>query len=728
MKSRILFSVFLISLLAVFIYSCTHVKPAVRFVEIPSVEPGYEKDFWSRTEDGLSALPEVNFAVKGKKAENNGPIKIENEDVKEYSDEIAACFLTHPIDFDEAEELVYDMISDCKGEPGVDKVIFKYLSTLIYVKEDYRTLIDIAEYCKKEEKKGKNKAELSENYKTENKKLQRYFSGKTFAYEGIDKLLYSGTKKLENRIKQGFQWACENNIQYTEDFLFKLGLPCNGYDFFFVDNETSDFENESGFEVAVEVSYNSFELFEYSKNIPVFKTGERAFIRAYSLFSEENPEVEFAVYKSSPVSLFRENISFYDIKPPENAKIVKKWKQNIKGKIFESFSIYDYGIDMLLEPFRISDDLEVEIILEPQPPEEIDTIAFGPEYDIELPVKEPGLYIVEMRNGAYRKYTSVLVSDLNLMTKYDGDVLISYSDKSRIRTETGKDKKDSDKLIYTIVSKDQILKRLKSGKNGLCAVSTAGDASTGFVIASIGEHHAIADIRNPPVPDKSRRNFIYTDRPLYRPGNKVCIKVFSREIDPVSGSYIIPSGKPVNVKVRDSENNILKKVEIEPNEFGTCILELYLDEEAPLGTYYVYAGDNEGKCKFKVKEYRKAECEISISFDKQLPVVGDPLKIIVTGKYYHGQPLKNRKVDVTYSKGGEQKEFSGKFDKTGVWSTDVDTKKLESGLLYVTADVTDVSGRLFSSENYMRLYPSEVNVSLKTLGGQLWKLKQERWR
>ncbi|RME65184.1 MAG: hypothetical protein D6790_02215, partial [Caldilineae bacterium] len=149
--------------------------------------------------------------------------------------------------------------------------------------------------------------------------------------------------------------------------------------------------------------------------------------------------------------------------------------------------------------------------------------------------------------------------------------------------------------------------------------------------------------------DQVRMAF-YTDRPIYRPGQKVFWKGIVRGIE--EDKYVLPpEGMLVHVIVRDDRGNIILEQDFPTNEHGTVNGELTLAEEAPTGYYSLEAqvqlGPDRyayGSGSFQVAEYRVPEFQISVRSEEPSYVQGDTVSVVVEASYFSGGPLANAPV------------------------------------------------------------------------------------
>ncbi len=144
------------------------------------------------------------------------------------------------------------------------------------------------------------------------------------------------------------------------------------------------------------------------------------------------------------------------------------------------------------------------------------------------------------------------------------------------------------------------------------------------------------------------QSYMYTDRPIYRPGQTVYFKGILRADD--DAHYTLPEGvKELKVLVQDPQSKELYRQDLTVNDMGTFAGEMILDAEAPLGTYYVQVDDSHWKdiqasASFQVAEYRKPEFQVGVQTDKDAYLNSETLKATVDSTYYFGGPVANADV------------------------------------------------------------------------------------
>src|ERR1041385_883340 len=157
---------------------------------------------------------------------------------------------------------------------------------------------------------------------------------------------------------------------------------------------------------------------------------------------------------------------------------------------------------------------------------------------IPLGKRESGVYLVEAVSGGLRAYTVVVVTDLALVEKasVNGDLMVCAVDR-----KSGEPRADA---RVEVVRKRKTLARGRADQDGIfsaklpTAEGPDADGETGsegvMILASQRENFAITDLESFYFnfgETENVRGYIYTDRPVYRPGHKVSFKGILRAFD-----------------------------------------------------------------------------------------------------------------------------------------------------------------------------------------------------
>ncbi|MBK8431330.1 MAG: Ig-like domain-containing protein [Chloroflexi bacterium] len=173
--------------------------------------------------------------------------------------------------------------------------------------------------------------------------------------------------------------------------------------------------------------------------------------------------------------------------------------------------------------------------------------------------------------------------------------------------------------------------------------------------------------------------YIYTDRPIYRPGQTVSIKGIVRTNDDLT--YSLPQFKQVYVRVGTYSNNIFEG-EVLLNEMGTFVVDVVLDDEAELGGYFLDVrssaeGEYLGYGNFSVAEYRKPTFQVAINPTQTDIALGQTVNATVQADFFAGGSVAGgdvywgvRSTRFTFNPGGQYTPYSftsPEPDRNGVY-------------------------------------------------------------
>ena len=407
------------------------------------------------------------------------------------------------------------------------------------------------------------------------------------------------------------------------------------------------------------------------------------------------------------------------------------------------------------EETKISDDIPSALQNYEIEKEWIEKIPHNNDYwnyhTINIGINKPGVYLIEGK-VANRKiaYTTLIISDYALITKNSNNKILTYVANKM----TGQSIKDFPLSFY--MDKKIISNNLNTNTNGLLefeyplakSESNLEDfdpySSNKYLIMGMKDDHFIISepyISNYYYTYNKYNVFLYTERPVYRPGQTVYFKGIIRQKE--KSEWIVYKNKYIPIKVTDSRGNTIFSDSILTNEFGTINGEIKIEKEFPLGYYWIESkieGANYSTG-FEVQEYKKPEYKVDITFDKKYYIKGEQLQAKIKANYYFGNPVANAKVEYfVYRKklyyynwddfnfsfdDNEDYQFYGQeliFSQSAELNSDGEIsfnyftdKFANKDYLYtVVANVTDESRRVISSTRSVKVMRGSFSINIST--------------
>ncbi len=312
----------------------------------------------------------------------------------------------------------------------------------------------------------------------------------------------------------------------------------------------------------------------------------------------------------------------------------------------------------------------------------------------QLPQLAEGFYWVQATIGDITRGTYFNVSHIGLITKTSGTQLISYV----ADLETGSPVAGS-RIQFYRDGKPQ--SEANTGADGTASltmppvakVATDGEeegdtpAGNGIAVATLNGSSAVVDFgMTHTAPDSAKHIFMYSDRPVYRPGDDVQFKGIIRTLK--GSDYVLPGGGKAEVEIHDSGDTLVERQTLNVDSRGLFSGHFSTNKESDPGqfTVKVKALGSEDSLSVNFADYRKPEFTIKVVPDRKDYVVGDHIKATIQCEYYFGGPVVGAKVNamVSRSPAFDYENEEGDSESYGMGSGE-DSKSFDV--------VTDASGK-----------------------------------
>jgi uncharacterized protein YfaS (alpha-2-macroglobulin family) len=199
----------------------------------------------------------------------------------------------------------------------------------------------------------------------------------------------------------------------------------------------------------------------------------------------------------------------------------------------------------------------------------------------------------------------------------------------------------------------------KTNKDGISVfdIGDEEDSISLFVGASINDRQAFSTGYDYSYGEEEASWSIYafTDRPAYRPNEKMQWKFIARKYD--GSVYSTPSDQTVEFSILDPYGTEIKKGKAKLNSFGSAWGSLELTEAMTLGEYQVVFWDEGRETQigsatlFRLEEYKLPEFKVSVQTPqengrKKVFRLGEKVEVDVQADYYFGAPVADADVEV----------------------------------------------------------------------------------
>lgn len=258
--------------------------------------------------------------------------------------------------------------------------------------------------------------------------------------------------------------------------------------------------------------------------------------------------------------------------------------------------------------------------------------------EFRLPPLSHGFYWIEADTGLLRNGTYILVSEIALVTKSIRGNLLAYVTHSK----TGEPIEGSNVYIKNGTSLHLLG---KTNANGILEANYQTKDDSPTFTAQYGKSRALVTSYHYGSKNNYRA-FLYTDRPIYRPGDTIHFKGILRRIE--GSQFAVANNKTLEIEIRDPENYLLERYEITTNEMGSFAGSFETNSKGLVGGYSVSCklGDFEETIFVPVAAYRKPEFSVTVKSDKPYFIRGDKASFTVSAEYYFGGPVVGAQVSV----------------------------------------------------------------------------------
>lgn len=161
--------------------------------------------------------------------------------------------------------------------------------------------------------------------------------------------------------------------------------------------------------------------------------------------------------------------------------------------------------------------------------------------------------------------------------------------------------------------------------------------------------------------------YLYTDRPIYRPGQTVYFRVIARQA--YNGRYALPEQATLPLALFSELGEEVSSFELRFSDFGTAHGSYTLPVDAAPGIYNLTSqAASFSTVSFQVAEFRKPEIDLQVSFTSDQVLSSAPLLADVQARYFFDAPAGN--VPVKWQLFKERSTFNLPGYQVGTQETD----------------------------------------------------------
>ncbi len=266
-----------------------------------------------------------------------------------------------------------------------------------------------------------------------------------------------------------------------------------------------------------------------------------------------------------------------------------------------------------------------------------------------------GVYLIEATDGTYKAYTVAIVTAIAVVERtINGQADVFVADR-----KTGAPVSSADAVLW---ADGKLQSSGKSSSDGLAslAMTLRGGAQGAapenvWILARHGDDAALVTPWGYSFAQNSaqqERAYIYTDRPVYRPGHTVHIKAIVRKEQ--NDTLLLPDERTLTLRVTGPDQKVVFNKDLPVSAHGTVAADFDLADDVGLGYYSIdfngkaNAGWNDGfeggSGSFYVEEYKKPEYQVTVKPAAPRVLQGNSIQATIEARYFFGEPVSGAKV------------------------------------------------------------------------------------
>jgi len=303
---------------------------------------------------------------------------------------------------------------------------------------------------------------------------------------------------------------------------------------------------------------------------------------------------------------------------------------------------------------------------------------------VELPLKEDGVFYIKTELNDKIGSSFILRSSIATLSREGDNELIFWTQNIK----TKKSLTSGTIKVFNLLNKQIEIASASLSNEGIAKVPILQNMDIALIESNQGYSILPLNLdkininynstyKNFTPKTKDAVYFIFSDRPIYKPGDTVYFKSVMRDDD--DAVYSLPKGQ-ITVRMSQwySENNLIFEKKYALSDYGTIEGQYTLSNQAKTGEYCLTAlvpdkknsnnYYNSAENCFSVEYYRKPEYTLSINTLQNEYINGDTIQAQVQAYYFSGQPLAYQTVKYSifssdfseYTYFAEGRDYSGK--------------------------------------------------------------------
>lgn len=252
--------------------------------------------------------------------------------------------------------------------------------------------------------------------------------------------------------------------------------------------------------------------------------------------------------------------------------------------------------------------------------------------NIEIAPLPPGVYLLSAKGEGREAQVLFSVTRLSALARWDGEKQLVFVQDGLCGTPQAE-------AEVRVIEAGQLIAEGVTDENGLWLWEDKAEKEQALIVQK-GQEFAFLQLYPSYFIQEETDLFLYTDRPIYQPGQMVFGKAILREV--VQDRYLAPPAREaVKVALVDFSGNQYQGYTVFSNAAGSVSFSFRLPEKVEEGFFEIKATWR-GETFYRplsVESYEKAAFEVTLTPQETVYPKGKEVVAKVEGRYYSGRPL-----------------------------------------------------------------------------------------
>jgi alpha-2-macroglobulin len=267
------------------------------------------------------------------------------------------------------------------------------------------------------------------------------------------------------------------------------------------------------------------------------------------------------------------------------------------------------------------------------------------------PLKKLGYYVVfaapqaEFNEQTRVEAAQLFVSELVVRQRADNSGAL---DAQVLLGDTGAPAQGAELILYQLNwhSGHKRLGSFNTDAAGRSRVTLRSNQGSHVLLAKRGDDVSLAFenlwMGGPDTPNEQTSAFVFTDRSIYRPGQKIDWKLLAFRGRDATWQNL--TGKSIDVTLHDANGEQVQKVSVKTNEYGTAFGSFTIPASGRLLGSWSIQHSLRGGVSVQVEEYKRPTFEVKLLPSDKPARLNSPVNIRGEASYYFGLPVQNAPV------------------------------------------------------------------------------------